>query len=193
MSWRPISRTYLKPAVVMSAVGGVLPSRIALVAVVVPCRTRMTSPGARPASASALRTAVRKPAERSPGVDGVLATHVAPVPASANVTSVNVPPTSMAIVPGIGSAHFLIGVGAPSQGSGARRSASHQLAHHTVRALHVGGQARAPRPVIAVGGERLLVGRRQLRGDPLLDLVEAGAPGDFLAHRRHHVPDVAAE
>jgi hypothetical protein len=45
MSWRPISSTYLKPAVVTRAIGGVLPSRIALVAVVVPWRTRMTSGG----------------------------------------------------------------------------------------------------------------------------------------------------
>src|SRR5215831_19456481 len=53
----------------------------------------------RPACASTLRIAVMKPADRSPGVDGVLATHVAPVAASASVMSVNVPPTSMAIVP----------------------------------------------------------------------------------------------
>src|ERR1700682_6463020 len=45
MSCRPISSTYLKPAVVTSAVGGVLPSRIALVAVVVPWKTRSTSAG----------------------------------------------------------------------------------------------------------------------------------------------------
>src|SRR6266850_2928246 len=98
MSWRPISSTYLKPAVVTSAVGGVLPSRIALVAVVVPWKTRSTSPGARPARASTLRTAVMKPVERSPGVDGVFATQSAPVAASVNVMSVKVPPTSMASV-----------------------------------------------------------------------------------------------
>ena len=39
-SWRPISSTYLKPAVVMSAAGAPLPSRIRLVAIVVPCSTR---------------------------------------------------------------------------------------------------------------------------------------------------------
>src|SRR5512132_3372557 len=98
MSWRPISSTYLKPAVVTSAVGGVLPSRMALVAVVVPWKTRRTSAGPRPASASTLRTAVMKPAERSSGVEGVLATQVAPVAASAKVMSVKVPPTSMASV-----------------------------------------------------------------------------------------------
>ena len=40
-----------------------------------------------------------KPAARSPGVDGVLATQIAPVSASAKVLSVKVPPTSMAMVP----------------------------------------------------------------------------------------------
>ena len=99
MSWRPISSTYLKPAVVTSAVGGVLPSRIALVAVVVPWKTRSTSAGARPARASTLRTAVMKPAARDrPGVEGVFATQSAPVAASVNVMSVKVPPTSMASV-----------------------------------------------------------------------------------------------
>ncbi len=98
MSWRPISSTYLNPAVVTSAVGGVLPSRIALVAVVVPWKTRSTSAGARPARASTLRTAVMKPVERSPGVEGVFATQRAPVAASVNVMSVKVPPTSMARV-----------------------------------------------------------------------------------------------
>ncbi len=93
-----MSSTYLKPAVVTSAVGGVLPSRMALVAVVVPWKTRSTSPGARPASVSTFRTAVMKPAERSPGVEGVLATQSAPVAESVNVMSVKVPPTSMARV-----------------------------------------------------------------------------------------------
>src|SRR6266545_7282227 len=98
MSCRPISSTYLKPAVVTSAVGGVLASRIALVAVVVPWKTRSTSAGARPARARTLRTAVMKPVERSPGVEGVFATQSAPVAASVNVMSVKVPPTSMARV-----------------------------------------------------------------------------------------------
>src|SRR5713226_1555582 len=98
MSWRPISSTYLKPDVVTSAVGGVLPSRIALVAVVVPWKTRSTSAGARPARASTLRTAVMKPASSAPGVEGVFATQRAPVAASVNVMSVKVPPTSMASV-----------------------------------------------------------------------------------------------
>ena len=39
MSWRPISSTSRKPAVVSRPVGAPLLSRIALVAVVVPCRT----------------------------------------------------------------------------------------------------------------------------------------------------------
>jgi len=40
-----------------------------------------------------------KPMARSPGVDGVFATQIAPVSASAKVQSVKVPPTSMASVP----------------------------------------------------------------------------------------------
>src|SRR2546426_28278 len=48
MSWRPISSTYLKPAVVISAVGGVFPSRIAVVAVVGAWSTLDTSGGAPP-------------------------------------------------------------------------------------------------------------------------------------------------
>src|ERR687891_2255204 len=42
--------------------------------------------------------AVMKPTERSCGVDGVLVIHVLPLTASASVTSVKVPPTSMASV-----------------------------------------------------------------------------------------------
>jgi hypothetical protein len=53
--------------------------------------------GRRPART--LRMAAMKPAERSSGVEGVLAIQVAPVAASARVMSVKVPPTSMAIVP----------------------------------------------------------------------------------------------
>ena len=45
--------------------------------------------------------AVTKPVSSAPGVDGVLATQVAPVAASAKVMSVKVPPTSMAMVPGM--------------------------------------------------------------------------------------------
>ena len=88
----------MKPAVVTSAVGGVLPSRMALVAVVVPWKTRSTSAGGRPANSRTLRMAVMKPTDRSLGVDGVLATQDVPVAASVKVTSVKVPPTSMASV-----------------------------------------------------------------------------------------------
>jgi len=49
------------------------------------------------ASATAYQ-AVMKPVERSPGVDGVLATQSAPLAESVNVMSVNVPPTSIARV-----------------------------------------------------------------------------------------------
>src|SRR5204863_3599411 len=53
----------------------------------------------QPACVNTLRIAVMKPVDRSPGVEGVFATHVAPVAPSASVMSVNVPPTSIAIVP----------------------------------------------------------------------------------------------
>ena len=46
--------------------------------------------------------AVTKPVSSAPGVEGVFATQVAPVAASAKVMSVKVPPTSMARVPAVG-------------------------------------------------------------------------------------------
>src|SRR5437867_3822960 len=67
------------------------------------------------------------------------------------------------------------------------------LTHHRERALDVGQHARAPRPIVAVRGERLLVSRGELRGDALLDLVERGAGGRLLAHSLDHVVDVAPE
>jgi hypothetical protein len=56
-----------------------------------------------------------KPAERSPEVDGVLATKVAPVAASAKVISVKVPPTSMARVQVLGMGLAIVG---PRAGGG---------------------------------------------------------------------------
>ena len=95
MSWRPISMTWRKPAVVTKAVRAVLPSRIRLVATVVPCRTRVIASGVALASASAVRTPAMNPSERSVGVLGTLARQVCPT-ASARVMSVKVPPISTA-------------------------------------------------------------------------------------------------
>src|SRR5207237_7183430 len=67
------------------------------------------------------------------------------------------------------------------------------LAHHPERALDVGGEAGAPGPIVAVGGERLFVAGRQLRGDALLDLVERGAGGRLVADGLDHIVDVAPE
>src|SRR4029453_11115504 len=121
MSWRPTSSTCLKPAVVMSAVGGVLPSRIALVAVVVPWKTRSTSAVSRPARARTLRIAVTNPVSSAPGVEGVFATHVVPLAASAKVMSVKVPPTSTARVPAAGGVTRGIVGPTPSTRKPARR------------------------------------------------------------------------
>ena len=74
-SWRPISSTYLKPVVVMRAAGAPLPSRIRLVAMVVPCSTRTTSAPVRPAVFSTSTMPSPKPRDGSSGVDGVLAFH----------------------------------------------------------------------------------------------------------------------
>src|SRR5262245_47174058 len=73
------------------------------------------------------------------------------------------------------------------------RPSAARLADHRERALDVRGQAGPPWPVLAVGRERLLVSRRQLGGDALLDLVECRAPRRLLAYRLDHVVDVAPE
>src|SRR5476651_1924772 len=97
MSWRPIVRTWRKPLVVTSAVRAPLSSRIMLVATVVPCSTRSSSGAAKPASASASRTPVRKACEGSAGMLGVLARQIRPLDASCRAMSVKVPPISTAM------------------------------------------------------------------------------------------------
>src|SRR3712207_5201299 len=96
MSWRPIVSTWRKPRVVTSAVGAPLPSRIMLVATVVPWSTRPIAAAAPPARASARVTPVMKACDGSSGVLGVLARQTRPPPASRRAISVNVPPMSMA-------------------------------------------------------------------------------------------------
>ena len=65
MSWRPISSTWRKPAVVTRAVRAPLPSRIRLVATVVPCSIRPTAPAPAPARSSARWMPVRKASDGS--------------------------------------------------------------------------------------------------------------------------------
>jgi hypothetical protein len=91
---RAICRTCRKPFVVTSPTVAPLPSRIALVATVVPCSTWATSESAMPASAHTLPMPLRTPTDWSEGVEAVFARQVAPVASSTSSTSVNVPPTS---------------------------------------------------------------------------------------------------
>src|SRR6478752_3770308 len=97
MSWRPMVSTCRKPRVVTSAALAPLPSRIMLVATVVPCSTRGSDGAALPASSSARRMPVRKACEGSLGTLGVLARQMRPLEASCRAMSVKVPPMSTAM------------------------------------------------------------------------------------------------
>src|SRR5436190_4124913 len=97
MSWRPMVSTWRNPAVVTSAALAPLPSRIMLVATVVPCSTRASEGAALPASSSARRMPVRKACDGSLGTDGVLARQIRPLEASCRAMSVKVPPISTAM------------------------------------------------------------------------------------------------
>src|SRR5437660_4030783 len=96
MSWRPMVSTWRKPWVVTRAALAPLPSRIMLVATVVPCSTRLSAGAARPASSSASWMPVRKACDGSLGTDGVLARQIRPLEASCRAISVKVPPISTA-------------------------------------------------------------------------------------------------
>src|SRR5215217_1584429 len=82
--------------VVTRAVRAPLPSRIMLVATVVPCSTRPNVVAARPASSKARRTPARKAWLGSAGTLGVLARQIWPLLASYRAISVKVPPMSTA-------------------------------------------------------------------------------------------------
>src|SRR3984893_2738221 len=97
MSCRPMVRPWRKPRVVTRAALAPFPSRIMLVATVVPCRTRSREGSAWPASASARRTPVRNAWEGSAGTLGVLARQIRPLFASCRAMSVKVPPISTAM------------------------------------------------------------------------------------------------
>src|SRR6185437_6428316 len=89
--------TWRKPAVVTKAARAPLPSRIMLVATVVPCSTRSSDVAAWPASPNASFTPVRKAWLGSVGTEGVLARQMRPLLASCSAISVKVPPISMAM------------------------------------------------------------------------------------------------
>src|SRR5262245_51664020 len=127
MSWRPMVRTWRKPSVVTSAVRAPLPSRIMLVATVVPCSTRPSVGALSPASSSASRMPVRKAWLGSLGMLGVLARQIWPLSASCRAMSVKVPPMSTAIASaGSGKAVYVrvamerFGFGPPGAQSGRR-------------------------------------------------------------------------
>ena len=91
---RAICSTCRKPFVVTSPTVAPLPSRIALVATVVPCSTCATSLMSMPASAQTRPIPVSTPTAWSAGVEAVFARQVAPLSSSTSSTSVKVPPTS---------------------------------------------------------------------------------------------------
>src|SRR5579863_448993 len=82
----------VKPSVAINAVRAVLPSSSALVATVIPCAKRSTSPASTPAPSSTARTAAITPRDCSAGVVGTFA--VCTVAAPTSTASVKVPPTS---------------------------------------------------------------------------------------------------
>jgi hypothetical protein len=83
-----------EPPVVTSPTMAPLPSRIALVATVVPCSTEATSDRPMPAAAQTCSMPYSTPMAWSAGVEAVFARQVAPLPSSTSRTSVKVPPTS---------------------------------------------------------------------------------------------------
>src|SRR3981081_4438982 len=97
MSCRPMASTWRKPRVVTRAVRAPLPSRIMLVATVVPCSTRCRLGAAWPASSSARRMPVTKACEGSLGTLGVLARQIRPLLGAGRACAGKVPPISTAI------------------------------------------------------------------------------------------------
>ncbi len=75
---RAICSTCRKPAVVTSPTRAPLPSRMALVAMVVPCSTSPISPAPTPAAAHTCSMPRSTPTDWSSGVDAVLARQVSP-------------------------------------------------------------------------------------------------------------------
>ena len=92
--WRPISSRSRKPLVVIRPVLAPLPSRMALVATVVPCMKRVTSAPEKPYSLWMTCTPSTTAADWSWREDGSLYTISSPVFSSTAQISVFVPPTS---------------------------------------------------------------------------------------------------
>ncbi len=91
---RAICSTCRKPSVVTSPTVAPLPSRIALVATVVPCSTWAIALRSTPACAQTMSMPCSTPTDWSCGVEAVLARQVDPACSSTSSTSVKVPPTS---------------------------------------------------------------------------------------------------
>src|SRR5262245_9867040 len=114
------------------------------------------STGLRPATASTFRIAAMNPPDRSPGVDGVFATQVAPVSASANVTSVNVPPTAIAtgppvVIEGKGRDYSRSGTHGLAAPGGARTLPVGPLLLGTTEADHHGSRGSVECPLPSCG------------------------------------------
>ena len=92
---RPISSTSSKPSVIRRPMRAPFSSRIALVAMVVPCTKRSMSSVASPLSASTASTPARTPAPRSSGDEGTFAAQTRSP--RRPITSVKVPPMSTPI------------------------------------------------------------------------------------------------
>ena len=92
---RPISSTSSNPSVIRSPMRAPFSSRIALVAMVVPCTKRLMAPGASPLSPSTASTPARTPATRSSGDEGTFAAQTRSP--RRPITSVKVPPMSTPI------------------------------------------------------------------------------------------------
>ena len=82
------------PSVVMTPTRAPLPSRIAFVATVVPCRRFVIRSASMPAWPQIRSMPASTPSDESLGVDGTFARQVRPLLSSMSSRSVNVPPTS---------------------------------------------------------------------------------------------------
>src|SRR5262245_19910308 len=94
-TWRRISRTSRKPAVVNNPVRAPLRSSSALVATVVPWETEVSAAGGTRARTSRPARPSTKARAGSAGVEGTFALWTSPVSSSTRTKSVKVPPVSM--------------------------------------------------------------------------------------------------
>src|SRR5690348_597676 len=175
---RAICRTCRNPAVVTRPTRAPLPSRIALVATVVPCRTWPIASTEVEAAAQTFSMPVSTPTDWSCGVDWVLARYDAPLSSSINRMSVKVPPTSTPNrnrIPSLLSDHA--GGGQPAQ------LVVVEAEEAPVDVVVAGAERRAGRPDAARRGGQL--GEDVLHGD--LAEPGVGQPDDRIARREVRV------